>query len=41
MAAIQANAQAPDFAKTLAGIIAGVNHVPSDEAKATLAELFP
>jgi hypothetical protein len=41
MASIAANDQAPDRAKTLAGIISDLNHVPSDEAKSTLAELFP
>jgi len=41
MASIQASDTAPDRAKSLAGIIASLNHMPSDEAKATLAELFP
>jgi hypothetical protein len=41
MAAIQANAQAPEAARELAGIIASVNHVASAEAKQTLATLFP
>ena len=40
MARIQENAQAPDYAKQLAGIIAGINHTASNAEKATLAELF-
>ena len=41
MASIQQNAQAPDRAKQLAGIIASINHTASDGEKATLAQLFP
>jgi hypothetical protein len=41
MASIQANGEAPDRAKLLARIIASLNHMPSDEAKAALAESFP
>ena len=41
MAQLQAAAQAPDQVKSLARIIANFNHMPSDEEKATLAQLFP
>jgi hypothetical protein len=41
MEAIQANSQAPDRAKVLAGIIANFSHGASDDVKAQLAQLFP
>ena len=41
MAALQANEEAPDRAKALAGIIASLNHTASADAKAELAQLFP
>ena len=41
MARIQGRKQAPDSAKSLAGMIANFNHMLSEEDKATLAQLFP
>ena len=41
MEAIQANAQVPEQAKVLAGIIANFSHSASDDAKTQLAQLFP
>ena len=41
MVRIQANDEAPDSAKSLAGIIGGFNHMLNEETKMTLAQLFP
>jgi len=39
MARMAASDQAPDVAKSLAGIIGSLNHKASDEAKATLVAM--
>ena len=41
LAAIQASDTVPDAGKALAGIIAGINHTASADAKTQLAQLFP
>jgi hypothetical protein len=41
MESIQANAQAPERAKVLAGIIANISHTASADDKMKLADLFP
>ena len=40
MAQLQQAARAPDQVKSLAKIIANFNHMPSDEDKETLSQLF-
>jgi hypothetical protein len=41
MAQLQAAARAPEAVKSLAKIISDFNHMPSDEDKVTLSQLFP
>jgi hypothetical protein len=41
MTRIQASDKAPDWAKSLAGMIANFNHMLSDELKQKLSKIYP